>query len=456
MLSGRLFLLRGKHSQFGVALAGCLVLEVLFLMLRHLGNLELYVVEAIAAGLAAGAAYFVFLYLLEHSPDSRAAFWLIFTGGVLLRVTLLPMAPTLSQDLYRYRWDGRIQLAGWNPYAVAPGDPGLRALHERGEHLFPGPDIPSIYPPLAELVYRATARLLPTPRAFKLPFAGADLFLLFLLAAWLGGAGARNYQLAIYAWNPLVVVEFAGSGHSDALALAPVVAAYVIIRTRPTLSTVLLACGALFKSFPVVLFPAWLRQNGWPRSARAWRDGFVAAVLTVACAWPYRSALSQIPTTLAYYESRWQNNNASLYALLAAFSGSHALAAGIGVGIVVGLALWAAARKVEPVRAGYLIFGAILMFSPNAYSWYFTWIVPFLCFFPNPAWLLLTILQFLSYHVLIDYQAFGRFQFNPWMVFLTYAPFYALLLWQASYKNKRASRREVPQIAQQLDEPDVV
>jgi hypothetical protein len=68
------------------------------------------------------------------------------------------------------------------------------------------------------------------------------------------------------------------------------------------------------------------------------------------------------------------------------------------------------------------------MFTPNAYSWYFTWLVPLLCLFPNPAWLLLTVLQFLSYHVLIDYQVFGTFRFQPGYVFLTYAPFYAWLL----------------------------
>lgn len=448
MLSRWLPFLRGKQSQTVVALCGCFVLEILFLILRRLGNLELYVVEAIAVGLAAGAAYFVFLYFLEHSPDSRAALWLIITGGVLFRLTLLPMAPTLSEDLYRYRWDGRIQMAGWNPYAVKPGDPRLLALHEPGEHPFPGPDIPSIYPPLAELTYRSAAGLLISPRAFKLPFAGADLLVLFLLAACLQRAGGRNFQLAIYAWNPLVVVEFAGSGHSDALALAPVVAAYVIIRTRPTLSTFLLGCGALVKSFPVVLFPVWLRQDGWPRTARAWWSGITAAALAAACAWPYRSALAQIPSTLAYYESRWQNNNASLYALLLAFSRSSALAAGLGIGVVVGLALWTAARRFDPLRAGYLIVGAILMFSPNAYSWYFTWLVPFLCFYPNPAWLLLTVVQFLSYHVLIDYQAFGRFQFDPRMVFLTYAPFYALLLWQASHKENRLQRQKAPPFSQ--------
>jgi hypothetical protein len=145
----------------------------------------------------------------------------------------------------------------------------------------------------------------------------------------------------------------------------------------------------------------------------------------LACAWPYRSALAKAPEILSYYASRWQDNNASLYSVLAWISGSRPFAELLGVSIAAGLALWAAWKQMEPARAAYLIFGAILLLSPNAYPWYFTWIIPFLCFYPNPAWLLLTILQFLSYHVLIDYYALNIWHWRAEMVWLTYGPFYA-------------------------------
>jgi alpha-1,6-mannosyltransferase len=415
-------------SQGWLAVAGGFLLELAYLYLRRLGNLETFVVAFIATGFAAGVLYFISLYLFEQSHDSRAGLWLILATAVLFRLTLWPLAPTLSEDLYRYRWDGRVQVAGWNPYAIRPNDPRLQFLHEPAVPHFPAPEMPAIYPPLAELTFREAARYLPTPRLFKSITAGADLLTLFMLAAWLRQIGARNYQFAIYAWNPLVIVEFAGSGHSDALALMLLVGALVIIRSRPRESTLVLAGAALLKSFPVMLIPVWLRWRGWPQRAQAWWEGVAAVFFAALCAWPYRSALRQVPVTMAYFESRWQNNNASLYALLQAATGSHEVAAGIGVGITVGLACWTAMRKMEPARAGYIIIGAILMFTPNAYSWYFTWMVPLLCLFPNPAWLLLTVLQFLSYHVLIDYQVSGNFQFQPAYVFLTYAPFYAWLL----------------------------
>src|SRR6202042_2454333 len=101
-------------------------------------------------------------------------------------------------------------------------------------------------------------------------------------------------------------------------------------------------------------------------------EGAAAAALALICAWPYRAALHQIPMNMAMFERNWQDNNASLYTLLKIFSGdSHEFAAGIGVGVTVGLAIWTALRRIEPTRAAFLILGSILIFSPKAYPWCF-------------------------------------------------------------------------------------
>jgi alpha-1,6-mannosyltransferase len=434
----RSFFTRSPHAQTAILAAGFMILEAMFAWLHHLRNLEFFVVETIAAGLLGGVVYLVVIFALEHTPESRNSLWLLVVAGVVFRVTLWPLVPTLSNDLYRYRWDGKVQLHGLNPYLVQPDDPALSALFNSGdsyESRMPATDMPTIYPPLAEQVFKYTARFLPATAAFKLPMELCDIGVMILLAIWLRGEGGRAYQLAIYAWNPLVIVEFAGSAHSDALALSALVAAFMILKSRRTLSTLLLAVATLLKSFPIMLFPLWLRRNGWPRSPRAWLEGAAAAALAAICAWPYRAALHQIPITMATFERNWEDNNASLYTMLKIFSDSHEFAAGIGVGVAVGLALWTALRKIESARATFLILGAVLLFSPNAYPWYFTWVIPFLCFNPNPAWLLLTVLQFLSYKVLIEYQDYGIFNFDPRYLAFTYIPFYAVLLWQVLRKK---------------------
>jgi hypothetical protein len=297
-----------------------------------------------------------------------------------------------------------------------------------------------MYPPLSELIFRATWRILPDPVGFKLPFLLADLAVLAMLAGWIRSTGGRNYQVAIYAWNPLVVVEFASSGHNDALAIAAVVATLLIIRRFPAMSTLTLTAGALAKAFPATLLPMALFRAGWPGKLRGWLAAAGCVVLTAVCAWPYRHAGPEFRLMLKYYQRIWQNYHSSIYPALLHFSRSEEVAAGIGEGVVIGLAIWLAMRRVEPKRAAFLMIGTVLLFAPNGYSWYFTWIVPLLCFFPSPAWLLLTILQFLSYKIFINYRAYGDWHFDHFFQWLCYGPFYAMLGWEFLHKKVEADK----------------
>jgi alpha-1,6-mannosyltransferase len=410
-----------------VALAAIIALEAVFLAMARLGDLSGHIPAFIALALGAGLVYFISLYALEHTQDSRAVLWLILLGALLFRLTLFPYPPSLSTDVHRYRWDGHVQNAGWNPYRVAPTDPRLVGLRDSGWAVMPAPEIPTMYPPLSELVFRATWRVLPGPVGFKLPFLLADLAVAAMLAGWIRSTGGRNYQIVIYAWNPLVVIEFASSGHNDALAIATVVATLLIIRRFPAMSTLTLTAGALCKAFPVILLPAALVRAGWPAKRRGWIATGGSVALAAVCVWPYRKGWHEFLGMLKYYQFIWRNYNSSIYAVLLWMSGSHEVAAGIGEGVVLGLALWLAARRADPVRAAFVLIGTVLLFAPNGYSWYFTWIVPLLCFYPSAAWLLLTVLQFLSYKIFINYRAVGDWHFDPFFQWLTYAPFYVLL-----------------------------
>jgi len=288
------------------------------------------------------------------------------------------------------------------------------------------------------LVFRWTWRLLPGPIGFKLPFLIADLAAAAMLAGWIRSTGGRNYQVAIYAWNPLVIVEFASSGHNDALAIAALVATLLIIRRFPAMSTLTLTAGALAKAFPVTLLPLALIRAGWPGRLRGWLAAGSCTALAAVCAWPYWRAWREFLGMMKYYQMIFRGYHSSIYPVLFWFSGSHDFAAGTGEGVVIGLALWLAFRRVDPTRAAFLTIGTVLLFAPNGYSWYFTWIVPLLCFFPSPAWLLLTVLQFLSYKIFINYRAYGDWHFDPFFQWLCYGPFYALLGWEILRKPKHS------------------
>jgi alpha-1,6-mannosyltransferase len=438
-----------RSTQTIIALVAIVALEAMFVAMARLGDLADHIPEFMALALGSGVLYFVALYGLEHTRDSRAVLWLVLLGALAFRLTIFPFPPSLSTDVHRYRWDGHVQNAGWNPYAVAPTDPRLAPLRDpgwpaaAGWAVMPAPEIPTMYPPLSELVFRATWRVLPGPVGFKLPFLLADLAVAAMLAGWIRLTGGRNYQIAIYAWNPLVVVEFASSGHNDALAIAGVVATLLIIRRRPAMSTLTLTAGALSKAFPVVLLPLALIRAGWPGRLRGWLAAAGCAALAAVCTWPYRHGWRQFVGMLKYYQMIWRNYHASIYPVLLWVSRSHDVAAGIGEGVVLGLALWLAVRRADPTRAAFLLIGTVLLFAPNGYSWYFTWIVPLLCFYPSAAWLLLTVLQFLSYKIFINYRALGVWQFDPLFQWMCYAPFYALLAWEILRRKQPIDRPDV-------------
>jgi hypothetical protein len=201
---------RSKTLQVGLVLGAGALLEACYLGMHHLYYLKNHAIAFIELGLAAGMVYLIALYGFGQTRTTRAALILLIFSGIVFRATMWPMEPTLSDDLQRYRWEAKVQAHGWNPYAIAPNDPRLADLHDKYYEVMPGKEIPAIYPPATQLVFRATWRFFPGPTAFKVPFAAADVFVLLILAWMFRKEQDALFRVAIYAWNPLVIVEFGG------------------------------------------------------------------------------------------------------------------------------------------------------------------------------------------------------------------------------------------------------
>lgn len=397
------------------------LLEAAFLALRRLHPFDEHVVEVVAVALAAGVVYLVAAWLAANLHRStRLATLIILLAAVLFRLTLFDLPPSLSDDLYRYQWDGQAQLAGQNPYLVAP----------EAAAKVPGAGYTAAYGPLAEFLFRLTAFFGGVP-AFKLLSLLFDLGSLLLVLALLRARGLPVERALIYAWCPLVVVEFAGSGHNDSLTVFGILlACWLLARNRAALSALPLAAAVLTKWFPALLLPVFLRRGGW--------RGLGVFAATAALGFlPYLDAGWNLVAGVRSYAESWRNN-ASLFDLLRAASGSDTVAAAVVALILCGLALYLAAKRAEPLRAAYVLIAALLLLSPSVFPWYLTWLVPFLCFYPSAGFLLWTATIFLSYHVLLGYTAHGGWQYDPTLVWLEYAPIFALLV--VGWRRGRAAR----------------
>ncbi|GIW09262.1 MAG: hypothetical protein KatS3mg061_0319 [Dehalococcoidia bacterium] len=206
------------------------------------------------------------LLVLRWPLPQRAGLAVVFLGAVLFRALLLPAFPTSSDDMFRYIWDGRVQAHGINPYRYPPAAPELVAL--RDEAVWPfinRKQVPTIYPPAAQLAFLALWRVVPdSVVGTKAAFALVDVAVGAVLARALVWAGRSPLLALVYLWHPLPVVEFAHAGHLDPLAILPLVAALAArLRERPALSGVLLGLATLVKFYPALLLGAWWRWREW-------------------------------------------------------------------------------------------------------------------------------------------------------------------------------------------------
>jgi alpha-1,6-mannosyltransferase len=401
-------------------LAAAAGMGAIFAWLARRPNLDACVPEFIALMLAAGVLYFAAIYLIERFRPGSLALLVILAGAVVFRLALLPRPPALSDDVYRYQWEGRVERAGHNPYTVTPTSPGLASLEDREHPIETGKNVPTLYPPLTELSFS----WIKTIPGYKRLYTALDLASIAFLLLLLGASRLPPHRVLVYAWNPTVIVAFALSGHHDSLAILTLLAAVLfIIEQWPRLSIAFLGMAFLSKLFPVLLLPAFLKRT------RLSYAGIFAGLVALAYL-PFARAGLKLTKGLFDYAAGWEGNDSAFRFLLLA-GNSKAQGELIAVVFVLALVAYTLKNRLEPLRAGLILLTAMLLVSPNAFPWYFTWIVPFLCFCPSRPVLLLTVTCALGYAPVIAYSVGQPYVHTPLMTALEYVPVYLWLAWEA-------------------------
>ena len=329
------------------------------------------------------------LRLRRYAPVPRAGL-AVLAVAIATRAALLPVTPSLSGDVYRYIWEGRVALHGGNPYQQSPLDPALAPLRERAvypqvEH----PQLSTIYPPLALAGFALVAAVSQTVGAFKLWVTLHDLALVLLLLAWARRRGESAVPVIAYAWNPLVLVEYAGSGHHDPTGILWLVAALMLLERRPVLSALALAAGALVKLAPLVVAPFLFRR--WP-----WRARLLALAALGAGLALYWSQTRGSASGLVAYWRTWRNNQL-LFHYLERWTGSFDQARLLALALVAGALVCAWLRGWSVERAARLGLGAGLLVSPAMHPWYLGWVLVFEPLGPSVFWVLLSLTAILNY-----------------------------------------------------------
>jgi hypothetical protein len=357
----------------------------------------------VATECLAGLLWLAAIALVRRDGLPGRTLWIVLTAAVVMRALAFAAPPLLSSDIYRYVWDGRVQLAGINPYRYLPDAPELAFLRDATVYpLINRADYaPTIYPPAAEALFAVAAVIAPGLYGMKAMMTAFDALAIVALLRLLRLAGRDRAEVLIYAWLPLPVWEFVGNGHIDGaaaglLALALLVAAY----GRAARTGVMLGVAALTKFLPAVVLPAFWRVRDWRL--------LVAFVLSVGVLYaPYIGIGRRVLGYLGGYvgeEKIGHGGGIFLLEVLArvvplprwAVAGYAAVAlavlAALAARFVFATSLPAApgARAVLQARHAAIL-GAVLLaaLSPH-YPWYFGWLAPLACVAPlaSVAWLL--------------------------------------------------------------------
>jgi hypothetical protein len=394
-----------------------LALGYIFYFATRCQPLKNHVPEFIALMLVAGALYLASVYIVLRNKSGPSALFVILGATVVFRLFFLPLSPTLSEDVYRYQWEGRVVRAHLNPYTVYPALPALSWAQNPHHPIETGKTTPTLYPPAAEVAFSWVR----TVAGYKRLFTALDLATVALLLVLLSAADRPLQHVLIYAWNPAVLIAFSLSGHNDSLAILTLLGAslFLIIGGRSFLSIGFLALSALSKLFPALLLPTFLRRTRWAYA------GIFGGLILLGYL-PFLGAGGHLLRGLSDFTAKWEGND-SLFRLFLAAGNSVRQAQLVAGILLILLIAYVLKAKMDIFRAGLVTLAGLLFLSSNAFPWYFTWIVPFLCFSPSPGLLLLTVTCVLGYSPVIAYAAGGTFSNSPLMQVLEYLPVFALL-----------------------------
>src|SRR3954471_5572333 len=341
-----------------------------------------------ACAAAAGAAYVAMLVRFWSEPAVPPK---IVIAAILLalafRAPLVAPRVNFDSDMVRYLWDGRVQVHGFNPYHSVPSDPGMAALHTDETRRMPSARTRTPYPPAAQLFFRLVVWIHDSTRTMKLALALCDLLTILIVWRWLRLIDRPEWLVIAYAWNPLVVLEVAHSGHIDALgALWIAASAYWLTRRRTALASMAFVFAVATKLLPIVLLPLF-----WGRVRL--RDAAGGAMLFALLYLGYTQhgilPLGAVPNVVAHIRF-----NGPLFRFIAGLS-TPQVAAMFAVVSGMLVAAWCRWKRGSDDPASWAWpMATALAGAPVIYSWYLLYFTPFLltvATLPLTAWTITVI-----------------------------------------------------------------
>ncbi|MEZ0329104.1 MAG: hypothetical protein ABWK15_06050 [Dissulfuribacterales bacterium] len=381
----------------------------------------------------------ILIYLLERY-GIELPFGIVLSIAIILRIAFALKAPELSDDIYRYLWDGIIFNNGINPYAFTPIDI-YKSLPEYGElfHKLNHNDFFTIYPPVSQLFFGISTYISKNLVGMKILLSILDAITCFFIYILLKSFYRSTSFSLLYAFNPLVVIEISGSGHIDGLGVF-FLAFCMFLLSRHVLPndkkinyefslkyTVIIAAisisfafAVLTKLFPLVFLPLFV----FLLPIKLFLLFFLVFMFTIiGMITVFYPDIMNMLTTLSIYTANWEFSNI-LFKILHAISNSAVIPRVILVIFFVAC-LVLIYKKFIPlllnyslnafISACYYISFAFLVFYPTLHPWYGLYMILFLPFVMRIDGIVFSFSLLLLYRVMSLYVS-DRIWFDDWFM----------------------------------------
>jgi hypothetical protein len=376
-----------------------------------------------------------------REKNSTKILWTILAFSLIFRLTLLPATP--SDDVYRYLWEGKLQLNWLNPYSIPPESSILEGLRDNFFSGINHKHLTTIYPPLTLMVFVIADYVSHSLLSMKSTFLLFDLLTIIIIVRFLRVMGKEPINVLIYAWSPLVLISFAARGHCDSLQIFLVMLALYLFSIRRNLKSIVSIGLAAMSKFVFIIVAPFLIPG------KKLKYVMVLFAVIAVLYLPYIGAGKGLFSTLFHFGTQYHFNDSAHFLIFCLCLGSP-LASKITTFMIFGTVLLFLYKKHlnthylkqdisendSILNYAFLSIGAFLILAPTLHPWYLTWIVPFLCFKNNWAWLMLTgtiiCYYFMNHEIfskMIEHNNEWVWREVHWLKLPEYVPFYGLLIY---------------------------
>ncbi|MDP3979838.1 MAG: hypothetical protein Q8Q33_00330 [Chlamydiota bacterium] len=365
--------------------------------------------------MAFGGALIVWWLRLHclQTPENRAFLYAILIWAFMFRLILVAFVPATQADVYRYVWDGKMQVCGINPYLYSPDSEELAVF--RDHVIYPRinhPHLRTIYPPVAQFFFRIAYQIGGgSVWGYKIMALITELLTLLVMIAILRIRNLPLVNILLYAWFPVPILEFFITGHVDCFGvLLFSVFAYHYIANKDCVAAVFLALASNVKYYPLVILPylliRWIRQDKWT-------PVLIFIGVFILCYLPFLDAGWSIFLSLGVYLREWEFNS-PIYHLFQNRNINYMMA-------IVWVVMIQMTVRSDIKCFLWMLLGFLLM-MPAVYPWYLTWLLPFLIIFTSPIiYVMLTMMQ-VVYFSQVQLQYYGVWKLPPYMMVIEYIP----------------------------------